>query len=74
MIENNEFPWEYIYEHRESEVIRMVRLNAWLHRCIEDYPRPNEQTFTSCDEWFYKWFSQFMNEEFYSQFGDKGQK
>ena len=71
MSEDTDFPWEYVYEHRESEVIRMERLHVWLKRCIEDYPGTWKPTAYDgypstipiarhkIQEWFDTWFSQF---------------
>lgn len=57
------------YDYRDSFTrFNTYEIEKWVHDCIEDYPRPNEQTLTSCDEWFYKWFSQFMTSKFYDKF------
>ena len=62
MSEDTDFPWKYVYEHRESEVIRMERLRVWLKRCMEDFPdtEPVPDWWTSrFTDWFEKWFSEF---------------
>ena len=64
------FPdWESIGDYGE-EAYYKDDVEDWFKRCIEDYPRPNEDKTaggyiaksTFCDIWFDKWFSQFRNQ------------
>ena len=52
----------YFHTHLRKRMVDAERVDAWIKRCIEDFPPSNYMDDANQHRWFDKWFGQFKEE------------